>query len=81
MSNNGDLELRMFFHGASESGAAVLVGNHPVKESSRTWWLPRSLISYARKDGAKEPGHAPGYVFALPEWKVDEAGLWEFVTD
>lgn len=81
MKDNGDLELRMFLHATSTSGAAVQVGNHKVKESSRTWWLPRSLIAYARKDAASEPGHSPCYVFTLPEWKVDAAGLWEFVTD
>lgn len=81
MSKNGDLELRMYLHDTSQSGAAVLVGNHPEKRLARTWWVPRSLISYARKDAATEPGHAPRYVFKLPEWKVDEAGLWEFVTD
>lgn len=77
MSRSADLELRMFLH--QDNGRAVLVGNAAVNPT-RLQWLPRSLIGYARKD-AGQPGQAPGYVFTLPEWKVDEAGLWEFVTD
>lgn len=77
MKDNGDLELRMYLY--QDNGRAVQVGNAAVN-ASRLQWLPRSLIAYARKDGG-EPGEAPRYVFSLPEWKVDEASLWELVSD
>lgn len=76
MSRN-DLELRMYLF--QDRGTAVLVGEKSVAPE-RTWWLPRSLIGYCRKNVGR-PGEAPGYVFTLPEWKVEQSGLWDFVTN
>ncbi|MBM3855341.1 MAG: hypothetical protein FJ399_19670 [Verrucomicrobia bacterium] len=81
-----NLELRMFLH--QETGLAVQVGDKAV-DPRILIWIPRSLIGYARKDyprfrgqaDSSTPAGVPGYVFTLPEWKVDQAGLWDFVTN
>lgn len=42
-------------------------------------WIPRSLIGYARKLAPAVPGDYPDYTFTLPEWKIEQANLWDFV--
>lgn len=43
-------------------------------------WLPRSLIGYSRTEPQGD-GELPVIVFTLPEWKIDQADLWNFTTD
>ena len=44
-------------------------------------WIPRSLIGYSRTLPALTPDKFPNFDFTLPEWKVDQLGLWEHVGD
>jgi len=72
--------LRMFL--LEERPTAVKVSDKATighGESRRVEWLPRSLISYAKKEPAAAEGQARPYTFMLPDWKVEEARLWEFV--
>lgn len=69
--------LRMFLD--EERPTAVKVMN-TATGGGRYEWLPRSLISYARKLAPEKPGERQSYVFTLPEWKIEEAALWDFVT-
>lgn len=74
--------LRMFL--VRETASAVNVTDKPALqhgEARRIEWLPRSQIGYARKEPAAAPGEAQPYVFTLPEWLIEKANLWNFVTD
>jgi hypothetical protein len=75
----GDLTLRMFLN--QERPSAVQVANRAERDMAGIWWLPRSLIGYARKDPPASPGERPPYTFTLPEWKVEQENLWDYVKD
>lgn len=46
----------------------------------RTWWIPRSMIGYSRRE-APAPDALPVFVFTLPEWLIEREQLWSFTTD
>lgn len=69
--------LRMFLD--EERPTAVKVMS-TARGGGRLEWLPRSLISYARKQAPEKPGDRQAYIFSLPEWKINDADLWDFVT-
>lgn len=74
--------LCMFLN--AETPAAIQVAYRPDPRDERgtgVEWLPRSLIGYLRKDPAAQPGHRQPVTFTLPEWKIEQANLWEFVKD
>jgi hypothetical protein len=78
-TNETTQTLRMFL--AEERPTAVCVMSTP-NGGGLVEWIPRSLIAYARKErNADEPGARAPYVFTLPEWKIDQRGLWDFVTN
>lgn len=71
--------LRMYL--LEEKPAAVMVTDRPVLidgRARRIEWLPRSLIAYARKEPATA-GEAQPYTFTLPDWKIEQSNLWNFV--
>lgn len=69
--------LRMFL--AEERPTAVMVMNTP-KGGGMLEWIPRSLISYARKEAPAAEGERTVYIFTLPEWKIEQRNLWAYVT-
>jgi hypothetical protein len=42
-------------------------------------WIPRSLIAYSRIEPSPVPGEFAFITFTLPEWKIEQANLWDFV--
>lgn len=48
-------------------------------ESRRIEWVPRSQISYARKQPKAADCDAQPYTFTLPDRIVEEKNLWSFV--
>lgn len=42
-------------------------------------WIPRSLIAYHRVEPSPIPGEFAFITFTLPEWKIEQANLWEHV--
>jgi hypothetical protein len=71
--------LRMFL--AEERPGAVCVMTTP-SGGGRVEWIPRSLIAYSRKErGSEATGERLPYLFTLPEWKIEQRGLWDFVTN
>lgn len=45
----------------------------------RIVWIPRSLIAYARKSPKDAGCDGQPYTFTLPDWKIEESNLWNFV--
>lgn len=72
----GTEKLHMWL--VTESPAAVLVCDGGVSKT-RELWLPRSLIDYLRITPPPQPGPRPSIEFTLPEWKINQANLWDFV--
>lgn len=69
--------LRAFL--IAEKPSAILIGNSDVNPT-RQCWLPRSLIDRLTKSPKRGPlTHTP-IEFTLPEWKIEQDGLWEFVA-
>lgn len=55
--------------------AAMLLTDEPEqKKTERTWWVPRSLINYARKQRALKSGRQP-ILADIPDWKLRTMGL------
>lgn len=55
-----------------------------IKEPFREFWLPRSQISYMRKERTidwKMGADGPQYyiIFTLPEWLIEKEQLWDLV--
>lgn len=59
--------------GKEEGAGALLLTDEP-KSGGREWWVPRSLISYLKKDAALSSGRRP-VLLDLPEWKLKQMGL------
>jgi hypothetical protein len=77
--NDETITLKMFL--AAETPLAVKLAQHPRLEQgrgTRVLWIPRTCISYARKQAPTDAGDWPTYTFTLPEWKVDREQLWDF---
>lgn len=69
----GTEKLQMWL--VRETPAAVLVCDHEGKN----FWLPRSLIDDLKIDAAAPLRGHPAVEFTLPEWKINQASLWDFV--
>jgi hypothetical protein len=79
-TNSTTSELRMYL--IQETPVAVKVTNRPALVDGQARlieWLPRSLIAYARKEPAAAPGEAQPYTFTLPDWKIEQSNLWNYV--
>lgn len=66
-----------------ETPAAVLVCDtcDAIRApDARQLWLPRSLIDYLSKTAAPV-GRLPAVEFTLPEWKINQSNLWDFVIN
>ena len=46
------------------------------KKHSGSWWIPRSLIGYLRKD---QDSAGTAIEFTCPEWKIEQAEMWDLV--
>jgi hypothetical protein len=80
MPRNTDPELHMFL--IEERPDAVRVGDNAFRaQCAVVQWIPRSLIGYSRKTkpDPDHPDRLPEYVFTLPDWKIEQADLWDFV--
>ena len=73
------IELRAWL--VAESTLAIYFSDDPLanKHSMCTFCVPRSLISYLRKqeESVKGAKHTR-IIFKLPEWKVEQSWLWSF---
>lgn len=56
-----------------ETDNAVLLAMQP--DGTGAVWIPRSLISYMRKDPPTTPGVLPKCSIKLPEWKAEALNL------
>lgn len=71
--------LRMWL--VYENERAVRVASAAINPS-RELWLPRSLIDRLTKNPkSAEPMSYQPIEFTLPEWKINQENLWEFVKD
>ena len=43
-------------------------------------WLPRSLVGYSKTTPNKNANKNQHFEFTLPEWKIEQAQLWDWVT-
>jgi hypothetical protein len=72
--------LKMFL--LEERPTAVKVTDKPAAADGQARlveWLPRSLIAYAKKSPPAAGADAQPYTFTLPDWKIEESNLWNFV--
>ena len=74
-------ELSMFFVRDTPMAVQVSDGNTPER-TSKLCWIPRSLVLRSLKTPDKDhPEVYPKFEFTLPEWKIQDLGLWTWVKE
>jgi hypothetical protein len=75
------VELRMRVVRKTEAACLVTGAQFALTPDARSWWVPRSLMGTTRTEkDLKTPTNYDLIIFTLPEWKVDQADLWDYVT-
>ena len=76
-----DPELRMRLMEKRDNAVKVTGQPRPLLHGEQLCyhWIPRSLIAYSRIEKSPVPDEFPLIAFTLPEWKIEQANLWEFV--
>lgn len=76
-----DAELRAMLLNETPNAILVCPIHSPI--GGKSWWIPRSMIGYMRKDKVKSPfvggGTNTHVVFTLPENFVEKKQCWELV--
>jgi hypothetical protein len=77
MSNDKDLECRGWLWGESPNALHVstmplIIGQSPGQD----FWVPRSLVGYHKKSAE---ARGTKIIFTLPEWKIEQAQMWDLV--